>query len=83
VFFCGPFPGYITRMISCREAVSSTELAVTGTVRVTSYCSGRAAVFREELQSCSRTDPAILEDRKPVKIQCEDSASVVVNCSEL
>jgi hypothetical protein len=42
-----------------------------------------AAVFREELQSCRRTDPAILEDRQPVKIQCEDSASVIVNCSEL
>jgi hypothetical protein len=26
---------------------------------------------------------AILEDRQPVKIQCENSASVVVNCSEL
>jgi hypothetical protein len=39
--------------------------------------------FREELQSCRRTDPAILENRKPVKIQCEDSASVIVNCKEL
>jgi hypothetical protein len=56
---------------------------VTGTVPVTSEYSGRAAVFREELQSCRRTDPVILEDRQPVKIQCEDSASVVVNCSEL
>jgi hypothetical protein len=27
-------------------------------------------------------DPAILEDRQPVKTQCEDSASVIVNCSE-
>jgi hypothetical protein len=45
--------------------------------------SGRAEVFREELQSCRRTDPAILEDRHRVKIQCEDSASVIVNCSEL
>jgi hypothetical protein len=51
--------------------------------RVTSKYSGRAAVFREELQSCRRTDPAILEDRQPVKIQCEDSASIIVNCSEL
>jgi hypothetical protein len=50
---------------------------------VTSEYSGRAAVFREELQSFRRTDPTILEDRKPVKIQCEDSASVVVNCKEL
>jgi hypothetical protein len=50
---------------------------------VTSEYSGRAAVFREELQSCRRTDPATLEDRQPVKIQCEDSASVIVNCSEL
>jgi hypothetical protein len=54
-----------------------------GTVTVTSEYSGRAAVFREGLQSCRRTDPAILEDRKPVKIQCEDTASVIVNCSEL
>jgi hypothetical protein len=44
-------------------------------LRVTSEYSGRAAVFREELQSCRRTDPAILEDRQRVKIQCEDSAS--------
>jgi hypothetical protein len=50
---------------------------------VTSQYSGRAAVLREELQSCRRTDPAILEDRQPVKIECEDSASVVVNCKEL
>jgi hypothetical protein len=50
---------------------------------VTSKYSGRAAAFREELQSCRRTDPTILEDRQPVKIQCEDSASVIVNCSEL
>jgi hypothetical protein len=34
-------------------------------------------------KSCRGTDPAILEDRQPVKIQCEDSASVVVNCKEL
>jgi hypothetical protein len=34
-------------------------------------------------KSCRRTDPAILEDRQPVKIQYEDSASVVVNCKEL
>jgi hypothetical protein len=33
-------------------------------------------------KSCRRTDPAILEDRQPVKIQCEDSASVIANCSE-
>jgi hypothetical protein len=26
-------------------------------------------------QSCRRTDPAILEERQRVKIQCEDSAS--------
>jgi hypothetical protein len=57
--------------------VTSTELAVT------SKYSGWAAVFREELQSCRRTDPAILEDSKPVKIQCEDLASVIVSCSEL
>jgi hypothetical protein len=50
---------------------------------VTSEYSGRAAVFREELQSCRRTDPAILEERQRVKIQCKDSASVIVNCSEL
>jgi hypothetical protein len=56
---------------------SSLELAVT------SQYSGRAAVFGEELQSCRRTDPAILEDRQPVKIQCDDSANVIVNCSEL
>jgi hypothetical protein len=37
--------------------------------RVTNEYSGRAAVFREELQSCRPTDPAILEDRQPVKIQ--------------
>jgi hypothetical protein len=42
---------------------------------VTSEYSGRAAVFREELQSCRRTDPAILEERQRVKMQCEDSAS--------
>jgi hypothetical protein len=52
-------------------------------LRVTSEYSGRAAVFREELQNCRRTDPAILVDRQQVKIQCEDSASVIVNCSEL
>jgi hypothetical protein len=34
-------------------------------------------------KSCRRTDPAILEDRQPVKIQREDSAIVIVNCSEL
>jgi hypothetical protein len=51
--------------------------------RVMSEYSGRGAVFREELQSFRRTDPAILEDRQPVKIQCEDAASVIVNCSEL
>jgi hypothetical protein len=55
----------------------STELTVT------SEYSGRAAVFREELQSCRRTDPAILEDGKPVKIQCEDSTRVVVNCKSV
>jgi hypothetical protein len=55
----------------------SSELAVT------SEYLGRAAVFREELQSCRWMDPAILEDRQPVKIQCEDSARVIVNCSEL
>jgi hypothetical protein len=54
-----------------------------GTVAVTSEYSGRAAVFKEELQSCRQTDPAILEDRQQVKIQCEDLASVMVNCSEL
>jgi hypothetical protein len=48
---------------------------VTWTVPVTSEYSGRAAVFREELQSCRPTDPAILEERQRVKIQCEDSAS--------
>jgi hypothetical protein len=46
---------------------------------VTSEYSGRAAIFREELQSWRRTDPAILEDGQPVKIQCEDSASTIVN----
>jgi hypothetical protein len=73
-------------MAESAELVSwqlSTELAVTGTVRVTSQYSGRAAVFREELQTFRRTVPAILEDRQPVKIQCEDSASVIVYCSEL
>jgi hypothetical protein len=40
-----------------------------GAAAVTSEHSGRAAVFREELQ--------------PVKIQCEESASNIVNCSEL
>jgi hypothetical protein len=30
-------------------------------------------------KSYRRTDPAVLEDRQPVKIQCEDSAS----CGEL
>jgi hypothetical protein len=34
-------------------------------------------------KSCRRTDPAILEEREPMKIQCEDSASVIVNCKEL
>jgi hypothetical protein len=63
-----------------RELVSY-EL-VTWTVPVTSEYSGRAAVFREELQSCRRTDPAILKERQRVKIQCEDSESVIVNCSE-
>jgi hypothetical protein len=59
-----------------RDAIRvSWQLGVTGTVRVTSEYSGRAAVFREELQSCRGTDPAILEDRQPAKIQCEDSAS--------
>jgi hypothetical protein len=66
-----------------RDAVRvSWQLAVTS-LAVTNEYSGRAAVFREEFQSCRRTDPAILEDRQPVKIQCEDSASVIVNCSEL
>jgi hypothetical protein len=56
------------------EAKQRVEL-VTWTVPVTSEYSGRAAVFREELQNCRRTDTAILEDRQRVKIQCEDSAS--------
>jgi hypothetical protein len=47
----------------------------------------RSSAIRAKQQSseksCRRTDPAILEDRQRVKIQCEDSASVVVNCSEL
>jgi hypothetical protein len=55
-----------------------------GTVAVTSEYSGRAAVSEKiaELQANGSCD-AILEDRQPVKIQCEDSASVVVNCKEL
>jgi hypothetical protein len=60
----------------------SWQLAVTSP-GVTNEYPGRAAVFREELQSCRRTYPAILEERQPVKIQCEDSASVIVNCKEL
>jgi hypothetical protein len=64
----------VTRTISCCEEWVSYEL-VTWIVPVTSEYSGRAAVFREELQSCRRTDPAILEERQRVKIQCEDSAS--------
>jgi hypothetical protein len=80
-FLWDPFPGYITDgSNSCCRV--SWQLAVTSPV-VTSEYSGRAAVSREELQSWKRTDPAILEDRQPVKIQCEDSASVIVNCSEL
>jgi hypothetical protein len=76
-FLWGPFPSYITNGSNSCCRVSSQ-------FGVTSEYSGRAAVFREELQSCRRTDPAILEDRQPVKkIQCEDSASVIVNCSEL
>jgi hypothetical protein len=58
------------------------QLAVTSPGVTSEYLS-RAAVFREELQSCRRTDPAILEERQPVKIQCEDSASVIGNCKEL
>jgi hypothetical protein len=58
-----------------RDAIRvSWQLAVTSPA-VTSEYSGRAAVFREALQSCGRTDPAILEGRQRVKIQCEDSAS--------
>jgi hypothetical protein len=68
VFFVVRSPA-ITRTISCCEEL------VTWTVPVMSECLGRAAVFREELQSCRRTDPAILEERQPVKIECEDSAS--------
>jgi hypothetical protein len=66
-------------LLACQFSLQSWSLELT----VTSEYSGRAAVFREELQSYRRTDPAILEDRQPVKIQCEDSASVIVNCSEL
>jgi hypothetical protein len=44
--------------------VCSRARNVTLTVPVTSQYSGRAAFFREELQSCRRTDPAILEDRR-------------------
>jgi hypothetical protein len=54
-FLCGPFPGYITDGSNSRCRVS-WQLAVT------SEYSGRAAVFREELQSCRRAHPAILED---------------------
>jgi hypothetical protein len=66
-------------------AANATVVFSLGSVPVMTSCNsrGRAAVFREELQSCRRTDPAILEDRQPVKIQCENSASVIVNCSEL
>jgi hypothetical protein len=66
-FLCGLFTGY---------------KLIAGQLRVTSEYSGRAAVFREQLQSCRRTDPAILEERQRVKIQCEDSESVILNCSE-
>jgi hypothetical protein len=65
-FLWGPFSGYITDgSNSCCRV--SWQLAVTWTVPVTSEYSGRAAVFREELQSCRRTDPAVLKDRKLVK----------------
>jgi hypothetical protein len=79
VFFGVRPRGYITRVFSEPVAVGweswvSYEL-VTWTVPVTSEYSGRAAVFREELQNCRRTDPTILEERQRVKIQCEDSAS--------
>jgi hypothetical protein len=75
----------ITRTISCCETVSYVDSSSYGVsqLRVMSEYSGQAAVFGEELQSCSRMDPAILEDRQRVKIQYEDSASVIVNCSEL
>jgi hypothetical protein len=67
---------------SLHTELESKELRIV-TSAVTSQYSGRAAVFREELQSSRRTDLAILEDRQPVKIECEASASVTVNCSEL
>jgi hypothetical protein len=57
-----------------RDAIS--QLAAKQRVElVTSEYLGRAAVFREELQSCRQTDLAILEERQRLKIQCEDSAS--------
>jgi hypothetical protein len=77
VFSLGSVHGLYSSGIYGTVPVTSLKLAVTRKY------SGRAADFREELQSCRRTDPAILEDRQPVKIQCEDSASVIVNCSEL
>jgi hypothetical protein len=59
---------YFVLVVSAELSVQSWSLELT----VTSQYSGRAAVFREELQSCRRMDPAIMEDRKLVKIQCED-----------
>jgi hypothetical protein len=37
----------------------------------------------ESCRVARRTDTAVLEDRQLVKTKCEDSASVIVNCSEL
>jgi hypothetical protein len=86
-FLWGPFPGYITdgsnrtdRLVVGRNVTLTltcwrVSWQLSRELRVTSEYSGRAAVFREELQSCRRTDPVILEERQRVKIQCEDSAS--------
>jgi hypothetical protein len=75
-FLCGVFTGYIAEQlverVSWQLTVTSSELGV----------SIRAEQQSSE-KSCRRTDPAILEERQRVKIKCEDSASVTVNCSEL
>jgi hypothetical protein len=45
--------------VSQLQLVERVSELVTWTVPVTSEYSGQAAVFREELQSCRRTDPVI------------------------
>jgi hypothetical protein len=74
VFSMGSFPGYIT------DDSSSWLSELRGQFQL------RVSIWAEQQsseKSCRRTDPAMLGDRQRVKIQCEDLASVIVNCREL